>query len=296
MMDCFQMSKVVRIKNTGGFRLAYSEQFLCQELPEAAMGLTDLNFSSFQVETLRGLHRSFSADALSVVHCTIDSNQMIAGTRAVSNYNMGENELDVYRRVQHLDVTRPAILRNIGTAVFNTDFRSLSEWRKTQIFREYYQPLNMLHSVSLSFAIPYKGAERLQMTYFKDVSNRFDANLTKDEVEYLSIPFYIAWAARWDIIDRETMMAWLTLLTKRSPIQLFLLRALASSPRYSLAALADKFGIATRMANHHFADVFDGVAPILTGRNEVAGNASKIVDLAQAFHFLAYVGDYRPRN
>jgi len=290
------MPKIVRIKNTGGFRLAYSAQFLLKELPEAVQTLTDRDFSIFQIETLRGLHRPFFADALSVVHCAIDSKQMIAGARAVSNYNMGENELDVYRRVQHLDVTRPAVLRNIGTAVFNTDFRSLNEWRKTPIFKEYYQPLNMLHSVSLAFAIPFKGNERLQMTYFKNLSSSFDAALTKDEVEFLTIPFYFAWANRWGIIDHDTMNLWLSLLVKRSPIQLFLLRSMASSSRYSLSALADKFGIATRMANHHFAEVFDSIAPIITHKQDVKGNASKMVDLARAFHFLAYVGEYRARQ
>lgn len=289
------MKNVVRIKQSGGFRLAYSEQFLVEELLPEAKFSSDQDFASFQVQTLKGLHRPFAADAFSAIQCELDSNQMIAGASRTVFYNMGENELDTYRRVQHLDVTRPAIFRNVGTAIFNTDFRSLAKWQQTPFFEDYYKPLNMLHTISLAYAMPFMMRGRVQLTYFREIGKQFEASLTKDEVEFLSIPFFYAWAYRWGIIDEAAIRAWFHLMVRRTPTQLFLLRSLVGMQRYSLAVLAEKFGIATRMANHHFAEVYDSILPLLDTA-EIEGNASKMVDLAQAYQFLRFVGPYKPRR
>ncbi|MBV0911130.1 hypothetical protein [Anianabacter salinae] len=289
------MKSVIRIRQSSGTRLAYSEQFLMGELLEEASHASDPDFSAFQVDTLRGLNRTFDADAMSVVHCTLDANQMIASIARMAFHSMAENELDAYRRVQHLDVTRPAIFRNVGTAVFNTDFRPLDAWQKTDIFRDYYLPLGMLHTASLAYAVQNLARARLQITYFKKIGRQFDASLHKDEVEFLSIPFFIAWSFRCGLIDHVTCKRWLRLLIGRTPTQLFLLRAMASMPRYSIDVLADRFGLGARMVNHHFAEVYDSILPELEAPYEVPGNASRMVDLAQAFGFLRLAGDYRAR-
>ena len=80
----------------------------------------------------------FDADALSVVFCQMDGNQMIAGAQNSVYLNMRTNELDVYRRVQHLDVIRPTIMRNIGTGIFNTDFYTLDAWREQPMYQNYF--------------------------------------------------------------------------------------------------------------------------------------------------------------
>lgn len=290
------MKPVIRIRRSGGTRLAYSEQFLILELLEEASHATDPEFCAFQVETLRGLNRDFDPDAMSVVQCTLDANQMIASVSRTAFHKMAENELDAYRRVQHLDVTRPAIFRNIGTGVFNTDFRTLDAWRQTDIFRDYYQPLDMLHTVSLAYGVAHQGRARVQMTYFKRLGSQFAATLTKDEVEFLSIPFFLAWSFRGGLIDHPTLRRWLRLLIGRTPAQLFLLRAMVAMPRYSIDLLADRFGMGTRMVNHHFSEVYDSILPELDTGYEVPGNASKMVDIAQAYAFLRQTGDYRPRR
>lgn len=290
------MKSVIRIKSSGGTRLAYSEQFLIGELLEEASHASDAAFTAFQIETLRGLNRSFNPDAMSMVLCTLDANQMIASVLHTASHGMVENELDAYRRVQHLDVTRPAIFRNIGTGVFNTDFRPLDAWEKTQIFQDYYRPLDLLHSVSLAYGVAYQGRSRLQLTYFKRLGRSYDESLTKDEVEFLSIPFFLAWSFRAGLIDHACLRGWLRLLCGRTPTQLFLLRGLVMMPRYSIDVLSKRYGISARMVNHHFAEVYDGILPELETSYDIPGNASKMVDIAQAFQFLRLTGDYHPKR
>jgi len=45
---------------------------------------------------------------------------------------------------------------------------------------------------------------------------------------------------------------------------------------------------------------FDRTTAIFLGQLDtnykIEGNASKMVDLAQAYHFLQYIGDYRPKK
>jgi hypothetical protein len=202
----------------------------------------------------------------------------------------------VYRRVQHLDVIRPTIMRNIGTGIFNTDFYTLDAWREQPMYQEYYEPLGLLHTVSIAYEIPFKTDLRLQFTYFKEIGAAFAPTLTKDEVEYMSIPFYYIWAHRWGIIDEKTCQKWLNLMTSLNPTQLFLLRDLIARPRYSLPVTAEKFGINPRMVNHYYNQIYSGILGQLKTKYRIEGNASKMVDLAQAFHFLQFVGDFRPKR
>jgi hypothetical protein len=287
------MASILKIKNSPGTRFAYSRGFFLDELLVAADSDRDRDFVKFQLDCLSRFRRGFEVDACSVVLCGLDSNNLIANTNAAIGWNLPEGEVDAYRRCQRLEEPRAAVLRNAGTAVFHSDFRSLEEWRETPIFPQYYQPLNVLHSASVAFLVPFQSDQRVQFTYFKTLDRQFDPSLSKEEVVFLSAPFYFAWAYRWGLIDLATFREWLLLLVGCKPLQLFLLRALIAMPRYSLGRVSEMFGMQSRNVNHHFAEVYETVLPLLAGEGGFAGNASKMVDLAQAFHFLRYLGAYR---
>lgn len=288
-----------KLSTVRSFRKAsspYAASKLQESLLKASNERMDNEFAIFQVNWMKKHIPEFNADAFSVIHCQMDGNQMIAGAHNALFMNIRASELDVYRRVQHLDVIRPTIMRNIGTGIFNTDFYTLESWREQPMYQEYYEPLGLLNTVSIAYEIPFKSDLRLQFTYFKEIGKAFAPTLTKDEVEYLSIPFYYIWAHRWGIIDEQTCQKWLTLMTALNPTQLFLLRDLIARPRYSLPITAEKFDINPRMVNHYYNQVYTGILGQLKTKYRIEGNASKMVDLAQAFHFLQFVGDFRPKR
>ena len=274
----------------------YSRIKMQHTLQDASRTRTDEEFSSFQLDWINKHLPGMKGDAISVIYCQMDGNQMIAGTHKNAYINMPANELDIYRSVQHLDVIRLAALRNIGTAIFNTDFYSLKAWPEQPMYKGYYETLGLLQTVSVAYAIPFHNNLRFQFTYFKAKGSEFEKNLTKDEIEYLSIPFYYLWAQRWGIIDEGTCQRWLHLMSGMNPTQLFLLRDLIAQPRYSLSLIAKNFQINPRMVNHFYIQCYDKILDALETKNQIEGNASKIVDLAQAFNFLQFVGGYRPRN
>ena len=288
-----------KLSTVRSFRKAsspYAAVKMQETLLKASRERMDNEFAIFQVNWMKKHVPEFDADAFSVIHCQMDGNQMIAGAHNSIFMNMRASELDVYRRVQHLDVIRPTIMRNIGTGIFNTDFYTLDAWREQPMYQEYYEPLGLLHTVSIAYEIPFKTDLRLQFTYFKEIGTAFAPALTKDEVEFMSIPFYYIWAHRWGIIDEETCQKWLNLMTALNPTQLFLLRDLIARPRYSLPVTAAKFEINPRMVNHYYNQIYSGILGQLKTKYRIEGNASKMVDLAQAFHFLQFVGDFRPKR
>lgn len=289
-------SGAIDARNFRKTRSPFSSTALTHELIKACREKTDSEFAAFQSKWMKNYIPEFDADALSIVFCQMDGNQMIAGSQNSVYLNMRRNELDVYRRVQHLDVIRPTIMRNIGTGIFNTDFHTLDVWRTQPMYHDYYEPLGLLHTVSIAYEIPFQTSLRLQFTYFKEIDSSFPDTLTKDEVEYLSIPFYYAWAHRWGIIDEATFERWLSLLSGLTPIQLFLLRDLIARPRYSLPVTAEKFDLNSRMVNHYYNQIYNSALAHLDTNYKIVGNASKMVDLAQAYHFLSYVGDFRPHR
>jgi hypothetical protein len=289
-------SKLTSVRTFKKASSPYSAAKLGGALLTASRERTDSEFAVFQIAWMQKHIPEFCADAFSVIFCQMDSNQMIAGARNSVFMNMRASELDVYRRVQHLDVIRPTIMRNIGTGIFNTDFYTLDAWREQPMYQSYYEPLGLLHTVSIAYEIPFKTDLRLQFTYFKSIESEFASTLTKDEVEYLSIPFYYIWALRWGIIDEITCARWLNLMTALNPTQLFLLRDLITRPRYSLPVTAEKFGINPRMVNHFYNQIYSGILSQLETNYNIDGNASKMVDLAQAFSFLHFIGDYRPKR
>jgi hypothetical protein len=298
------MEKTYSEPNSGAFstryfrktRTPFSVTALTRELVTTSRESTDQEFAAFQSEWMKKYAPEFDADALSVVFCQMDGNQMIAGAQNSVYLNMRRSELDVYRRVQHLDVIRPTIMRNIGTGIFNTDFHTLDVWREQPMYQEYYEPLGLLHTVSIAYDIPFQTSLRLQFTYFKEIGTSFPSTLTKDEVEYLSTPFYYVWAHRWGLIDEVTLEKWLLMLSGLTPTHLFLLRDLIARPRYSLPVTAQKFGMNSRMVNHFYNQVYNSALAHLSTSYKIEGNASKMVDLAQAYHFLTYVGDFRPHR
>lgn len=290
------LSKLSTVRSFKKASSPYSIDNLTQTLLKASSDRTESEFAAFQSKWMKKHVSEFDADAFSVIFCQMDGNQMIAGARNAIFLNMRANELDVYRRVQHLDVIRPTIMRNIGTGIFNTDFHTLDAWRDKPMYQEYYEPLGLLHTVSIAYDIPFQTDLRLQFTYFKTIGDAFSNVLTKDEVEYLSIPFYYIWAHRWGIIDLATLQNWLQLLSGLNPTQLFLLRDLISRPRYSLPVTAEKFGINSRMVNHYYNQIYNALLPQLNTTYKIEGNASKMVDLAQAYSFLRLIGDYRPKK
>jgi len=289
-------SKVSTVRSFQKSKSPYYKGNLTQFLVAESQKRTDSEFAAFQSKWMKKNVPELNADAFSVIFCQMDGNQLIAGARNSVFLNMRTNELDVYRRVQHMDVIRPTIMRNIGTGIFNTDFHSLEAWREQPMYQDYYEPLGLLHTVSIAYEIPFQTDLRLQFTYFKTIGESFDKKLTKDEVEYLSIPFYYLWAHRWGLIDTVTLEKWMGLLAGLNPTQLFLLRDLIARPRYSLPVTAEKFGINPRMVNHFYNQVYNGLLGQLDTNYKIEGNASKMVDLAQAYHFLQYIGDYRPKK
>lgn len=289
-------SKLATVRSFSKASSPYAETKLGSTLLAASRERTDSEFASFQTTWMRRHIPDFDADAFSVIYCQMDSNQMIAGARNEVFLNMRGNELDVYRSVQHLDIIRPTIMRNIGTGIFNTDFHTLDAWRDQPMYQNYYEQLGLLHTVSIAYEIPFQTDLRLQFTYFKSIETSFPQTLTKDEVEYLSIPFYFIWAQRWGVIDEVSCKKCLQLMIGLNPTQLFLLRDLIARPRYSLPLTAEKFGINPRMVNHYYNQVYDAILKQLDVKYKIEGNASKMVDLAKTFNFLHFIGDYRPNR
>jgi|GEM_PF-2524907 len=289
-------SKLATVRPFQKTKSPYFKGNLTQFLIAESQKRTDSEFAAFQINWMKKNIPELNADAFSVIFCQMDGNQMIAGARNSVFLNMRANELDVYRRVQHMDVIRPTIMRNIGTGIFNTDFHTLDAWREQPMYQDYYEPLGLLHTVSIAYEIPFQTDLRLQFTYFKTIDASFDEKLTKDEVEYLSIPFYYLWAHRWGLIDTVTLEKWMGLMAGLNPTQLFLLRDLIARPRYSLPVTAKKFDINPRMVNHFYNQVYNGLLGQIDINYKIEGNASKMVDLAQAYQFLRYIGDYRPKK
>lgn len=287
------MAKNVMVRRIKGSREVYSRRFLLEELPRTSDRLYNDAFARYQCERVGDLNPSFKASVLSVsqVHCERDGEFVDANL--FGGCNVPKDAIKLYRRVHHLDVMAETTWQSTGSAIFNTDFQSVDDWLADEFYTEFKAPLGLHHTVILNLHSPFNQRARIRFSYQTEFPKTFGDDLTKDEVEFYTLPFYIVWLCRIGQIDRDTMLVWLGTLEGMTPLRLVLLRELTSFRQYRNAATAAKLGISPRVVNNQFHEIYNAVSSVLPPSGVDDGYQSKLVDLANTFSFLRFAGEFQ---
>ena len=86
----------------------------------------------------------------------------------------------------------------------------------------------------------------------------------------------------------------MTLIEGVSPVQMMILREAVCAPRYNLAIMSERLGIAKRGISGQLYRIHKSVEPKLPEASIDQGNGSPLVDLIRAFGFLQFAGRPTP--
>ncbi len=280
----------IRVRRSAEVKVAFSSNFLMRELYEAACKCDDLGFAKFQQQSLRSFLPGFDPHVLSVCVQEISKDGVIQAAERFRSVNIDSHAFLLYRKVHGTDEVFPHSWSNPGTAVFNTDFKSLDEWDDTRLYREFKSPLGLYHAILLTYQLPFTTEKYMKFVYDSGEGKTFCSKLTKDEVEYVTTPFLYAWLFKFGYIDEGTFTRILSLLSNITPLQLFLLRELVTIPVYQNKTVAEKFSISGRVVNNYFANVYAQISHLLPDRDALDSRAAPLVDLVRHFWFLNLAG------
>lgn len=280
----------VRVRRSAEVKSTFSARFLFRELLEAAYKTDDLAFAKFQQESLRNLLPGFDPKALSVCVQEISGNGTFLAAECYRSVNIDPHAVSLYREVQCDDDVFPYSWSNPGTAIFNTDFKSLAEWDDTRFYQEFKSPLGLYHAVLLTYRLPFASQKFMKFVYDSGAGQRFCEKVTKDEIEYVTMPFMYAWLYKFGYIDQEAFVRILKFLTGLTPLQLSLLRELVNVPVYQNASVSQKFRISGRVVNNYFANIYGQISHLLPDRPSSNARAAPMIDLVRHFSFLNLAG------
>lgn len=276
-------------------RAIYARPFLMGHLLQAAETPDDNDFARFQREMAQEFHADFTPDTLSVAIMKYGEEGVFERVEFCCADNQPEGTLSLYREHQHRDVMTGANLLVPGAALFNTVFKTWDEWMNDEFYTLFKAPLGLHHTVVVHFRYPLKKRFSIRFGYQTIGKRNFGPGLTKDDVEFFSIPFMVAWLYRLNTIDRETMIGWLELLEGMTPLRLAVLRDLTNTTRYRTQSLADKLGLTARALSDQLAEIYGNVSHLL-GSLSGETHPAQLVDLSNAFGFLQFAGLYQPEH
>ncbi len=280
----------IQVRRSADVKRTLSAQFLFRELYEAALKCSDSEFIKFQQRSLRELLPGFDPQVLVVSVQEISPGGTLMAADSFRSVNIDRSAFLLYRQVHETDDVFPHSWSNPGTAVFNTDFRSMEQWKDTRLYQEFKSPLGLYQAVLLTYRLPFATQKFMKFVYDSGAGRQFCDRITKDEIEFVTTPFMYAWLFKRGFMDEAAFRRVLQLLTDLSPVQLFLLRELVNIPVYQNSSVAQKFRISGRVVNNYFANIYGQIAHLLPERPSSEARAAPLVDLVRHYSFLSLAG------
>lgn len=285
------MPSVLNFKNDARKRRAYSYEFLSQDLLARAQSMGDQDFLSFQLDYMEEVFPHFRPDCFSVCLASYESSGKVISPTRYAALNHERNTDRKYVEFRHLDVMDPFIYHCPGNAIYNTHFKSMSEWCDDAFYQGFKVPLGLHHTVLLSFHFPFRSDLRVRFSYQTLHPNMFSDEVSKHEVEFYTLPFYYSWLYRYGAIDDQTLERWLNKLVGITPLGLSLLRDMCTSEIYSKSRTAEKWHISKRVIDNQFYNIYSSIRQDLEPESDSYGYRSQLVDLTNYFSFLRFSGN-----
>lgn len=277
---------MLTVRLTKTLRDLYASDFLLTTLPRAAQsGDTDA-LARLHCDSFKALYNQRAQPSLLITILDKPSTNHHGRPIAVAGNNTDPSVWSLYTEHASLDHTSVHnALR--GVVVSTLDFGSLDDFRDTPIYQKFSAPAGRLHSFAVTYALPNRTDRAIRLNYDSGPGTGFPQTLGRDDVEFFTLPFALAWLHAFDVIDAQTLRAWLTPLIGMTPNRLAVLRELVCGTRYSHTRAAERLGVKPRTLHNHYAAIHRAVFFDTANKD---GNASQMTDLMRVFHFLTFMG------
>lgn len=250
----------------------------------------DAQYTKFQVECLRGHIGGFNLSGMLVLIEEFCPRGTHLGFRLHESYNLPDNALSLLGNISNIDICAKHVASNTGQVVLSSSFMPLQKWFDTEIHYYFKIPLEIHHSASVVYRVPFKRQQQFRFVCFSNMSEAFDSAVTSDEIEYFMLPLFLGWLCRKNYIDQETLNDWLEMLVGMTPMRLALLREMVNIGRYQNKAIAKRLDISDRVVRNYIAEAYSLISHLLPAPEFSDANLSQCVDLVRCYHFLSLVG------
>ncbi|MEM7268808.1 MAG: hypothetical protein AAF401_06110 [Pseudomonadota bacterium] len=251
--------------------------------------MTTAEFADFQCIAVAEKVPGFNPDLMLCVAELINEDNSLAETIFIMDADYARYHADMYRQHVDFDGYRRLKAFNRGRFVSFDQMISAPSCQGNQPMVEVFEKIGVTDSMNCCYTMPTYKSRVFYINYLFLNGNTADRSITTYEVEYVTLPFLLAWLLLAGYIDLGRYDEWSAALCALTPMQLFVLRDLLNAKRYSAEAVASKYGISRRTLETHVANIHSAKCGLL-GEAKVEGNASRIPELINLFEFLRFSG------
>lgn len=266
----------------------YRADFLMGELHPAALQMNWQDFIHFQTDTINNLAKGFDIDSIKVAAAPIGRNKGLGHelSGAVSYGDLGL--LENYRDHLDFDDLSPLVIQSPGSALFGEALMSSQDWRNHPLHLSHCLPFGITAGIALGYHFPLFRRSAMIMLYFRHRDPVFPPSLTEEYVEYISFPFYLCWLYKMRSICQDTLKEWLGSCADMSQARFLVLRAMAGQGIAKASDLAEGLGLSVGTIRRHTENAYEALLRQNADWVEVAGNASRVIDITRQYHFFRY--------
>ncbi|MEM6664216.1 MAG: hypothetical protein AAF666_18800 [Pseudomonadota bacterium] len=268
----------------------FSAPSLTGEVLSRAAKDSDAAFAAFHCGTIAELSLNGAPQSMVVSIQELDDRSRITGFVKAVCHGFDPGTPQLYLEMAHLD--HWTHLDNVmpGTVVSNTDHMAMEAWERTEFFQKFRHRIGSRQTAIVHFEIPDVHGRILKFLYDSGEGRLLTPGLSKDDIEFASVPFMVCWMMRCDFIDEATARRWLSMLSGLSPTQLFFLRDLANSTGYDPAVSAARIGLTRDDLLRQMAAAPQLVFQSADRLGPKDMDAERMAALAQGFSFLQMTG------
>ncbi|MBU0729154.1 MAG: winged helix-turn-helix domain-containing protein [Proteobacteria bacterium] len=266
----------------------FSKDYLLGELYPAAVALKRDDYVYFHADAINQGKHQIAFDFLTVNILNLTAKGLPDGGITSQVAYAARSSIITYERNLTSDSFTPLTMLIPGTAIFAETIKPMDEWEETDIWHSHCIPQEFHWVAAISYQYPHHKKTVITFHYIKAKGAPFHWTVNEDVVEYFTFPYYLGWLHQYGAICHETLKEWLSLLVGMSLERFKILRALTEFGMGNARQLSDNLCISQSTVYKHLENSFDNLLVLEPGRQQLSGNANRILSLANAYHFMGF--------
>lgn len=270
-------------------KLLYSKDFLLKELWPCATRSDPKDFAVFHAKTVKAVFPDLEFDFLAINRIHLNAKGVLD---IGSVYDCPQKIIASCERTLHHDLFLPVVPNHCGAAPNSGEVESTEQCDETPFFKSHCHIFDTQHAIGMAYQFPHHKLSFLTFYYMCSPNTQCATDVNKKWVEYVSLPFCLAWMHLHDRICAQTLKDYLSRLIGKTPERLQVLREIASSPAFNAKNAANQLGVSVHTIYKHVSEAHQELLchDSLDKRLFTDGNSNRIHLLAHQYRFLSWAG------
>lgn len=257
------------------FQTFYSRESL-EEIACKCKEFNDAQFIAFQVQRIKYVLPTVEFSKLAINCLKLKEDQLLDGYLDSVVWGAPDSIINSYLKNIESDDLNPLALVRQGEAIHSGLIRGIDEWFELPVINKHCWLYDINAVIAVSYGMPFKNQSFISFNFMGLVDELPSAESNFQQLEHVTLPFYLAWLYRKGILDADYLSNYLQALEGLSAAEVRVLRALWKPQGLNIQRLSYTLNIQPSTVNkhieqiikkkRHFIEAHDSMASIKVGR------------------------------